>query len=68
MWQEFVIPMILTSGDVTWEGGMHKAYWPPFPWYAMLIFKWVYIPKHKGAWRFGCSSVDMVPRDLALGG
>lgn len=57
---------MLTNADNTWEKGVHDAYWPPFPWYVALIFRYVYQPKNKGAWRFSCSDGGGNPRDLAF--
>ena len=62
--QEFVLPIMLTNGDNTWEKGIHDAYWPPFPWFVGLIFKYVYVPKHKGVWRFSSADSNGTPRKL----
>lgn len=49
--------------DVTFDGGMHAA-WPPLPWIAMVLFRWIFIPRNKGWWRFAPCDSYMQPREL----
>lgn len=56
--------MILASGDIRFEKGFHEHYWPPYPFFVGWMFKYWYAPKHKDAWRFGCSDLDGNPKDL----
>ena len=57
---------MVMNGDLTYEKGVHESYWPPFPWFAGYIFRWKYVPKHAGAWRFSCSDSYGNPRELAF--
>lgn len=61
---EFEIPIALTNIDSTFEHPYHVKTWPPFPWYAAVIFRWFYVPKHKGAWRFSCCDWYGKPKEL----
>jgi len=63
---DFVVPLMVTNADNTWEQGIHAAYWPPWPWFVGLIFRYVHVPKHKEVWRFSCSDAGGNPRDLAF--
>jgi len=58
------VPFIITNSDVTYEGGVHGPRFPPFPWFVSQIFRWVYIPKLKGAWRFSSCDDYGKPREL----
>ena len=62
--QEFVLSLVLTNGDNTFEPGVHDPYWPPLPFYVRWIIRYIYVPKQKGAWRFSCSDSYGNPRDL----
>ncbi|PMD47807.1 hypothetical protein L207DRAFT_523164 [Hyaloscypha variabilis F] len=61
---EFEIPIAVVCLDYTFEDPYHAKSWPPFPWFAALIFRWLYMPKHKGAWRFGCCDWHSKPKEL----
>lgn len=58
------IPLILTNMDISFEKEWHTATWPPVPWFVCVIFRWLYVPKHKGAWRFSSCDAHGNPRDL----
>jgi len=58
------IPIVLTNIDITFEKGVHEEVWPPYPWIAAVMFRWLYVPRHKGAWRFSCCDPHGYPRDL----
>ncbi|TEY76400.1 hypothetical protein BOTCAL_0059g00300 [Botryotinia calthae] len=58
------VPFLITNSDVTYESGIHGPRFPPFPWFVGLIFRWIYIPKLKGAWRFSCCDDYGVPKEL----
>ena len=62
--QYTTIPLILSNMDVTYEGNLHRAIWPPFPWFALLMFRWMYFPRHKGAWRFASCGQYGIPQEL----
>jgi hypothetical protein len=50
--------------DVTFEDNLHKDTWPPIPWFPQLIFRWQFVPKYKGAWRFASCDARGVPQEL----
>lgn len=58
------VPFIITNSDVTYEDGIHGPRFPPFPWLVGQIFRWVYIPQLKGAWRFSSCDDYGVPKEL----
>ncbi|KAG4413505.1 hypothetical protein IFR04_013370 [Cadophora malorum] len=58
------IPIVLTNMDIPFEKPFHQAVWPPFPWFAALMFRWMYLPRHKGAWRFSCCDWYGNPKEL----
>jgi hypothetical protein len=57
-------PIIMTNIDLTFEKGVHEEAWPPYPWIAAVMFRWLYVPKNKGAWRFSCCDTYGYPKDL----
>lgn len=61
---EHELPFGIVNMDVTFEGPIHKGTWPPMPWFVLLIFQWVHIPKHKSAWRFASCDSSGRPKDL----
>ncbi|PMD22662.1 hypothetical protein NA56DRAFT_570060, partial [Hyaloscypha hepaticicola] len=62
---EFAIPLVVTNIDRTFEDGWHQTTWPPpVPWFVPYIFRWIYLPKHKGAWRFSCCDWYGKPKEL----
>ncbi|KAG0649507.1 hypothetical protein D0Z07_4568 [Hyphodiscus hymeniophilus] len=58
------VPCFLTNMECGAEGGIHDKFWPPVPWYALLVFRWWFIPKNKGAWRFSSCDSRGYPKDL----
>ncbi|KAG4432198.1 hypothetical protein IFR05_012321 [Cadophora sp. M221] len=58
------IPIVLTNMDIPFEKPFHSSSWPPFPWIAAVMFRWVYLPRHKGAWRFSCCDQYGKPKQL----
>lgn len=60
------VPFLIVNSDVTYEGGIHGARFPPFPWAVHQIFRWVYIPQLKAAWIFASCDDWGVPKDLSL--
>lgn len=58
------IPFILHNMDITFENNLHVGVWPALPWIAQLIFCWFYVPKYKGAWRFGSCDAYGRPKEL----
>lgn len=46
------------------EDGIHRATWPPMPWFVQVMFRWRYIPLHKGAWRFSSCDQYGYPKEL----
>lgn len=62
--QDHVVPFLMTNTDKTFEDGLNNDTWPPFPWIANLIFRWIYVPRHKGAWRFSPCDVYGQPKEL----
>ncbi|CZR62178.1 uncharacterized protein PAC_12075 [Phialocephala subalpina] len=60
----YEIPVVMTNFDVPFEAPYHQAVWPTIPWYAMIVFRWVYIPRNKGAWRFSCCDSYGIPKEL----
>lgn len=62
------VPFLITNSDVTYEGGIHGARFPPFPWFVHEIFRWIYVPKLKGAWMFSSCDDYGVPRELPFVG
>ncbi|KAE8445570.1 hypothetical protein EG329_013334 [Mollisiaceae sp. DMI_Dod_QoI] len=60
------VPFLITNSDITYESGIHGARFPPFPWFVSQIFRWVYIPQLKGAWRFASCDDYGVPKELAF--
>lgn len=62
--QNIEVPFIMTNIDVTFEGGLHSDRWPPFPWFAGLLFRWLFVPKNKNAWRFSTCDPKGNPREL----
>ncbi|KAH8804650.1 hypothetical protein F5884DRAFT_754250 [Xylogone sp. PMI_703] len=61
---EFEVPLMVTNMDFTFEKGVHEKHWPPWPWFAGFMFRWVFIPKHKGYWRFSTCDSKGMPKDL----
>ncbi|KAH6682685.1 hypothetical protein B0J14DRAFT_555972 [Halenospora varia] len=62
------VPFLITNSDVTYEGGIHGARFPPFPWFVHEIFRWIYLPRLKGAWRFSSCDDYGMPRELPFVG
>jgi len=62
--KDYEIPVLLTNLDNSFEKPYHDSIWPPFPWIAFKIFAWVYIPRHKGTWRFSCCDSYGRPKEL----
>ncbi|KAF8855848.1 hypothetical protein BDZ45DRAFT_486798 [Acephala macrosclerotiorum] len=64
------VPFLITNADVTYEDGIHGARFPPFPWFVHQIFRWVYIPILKDAWKFSSCDDYGMPKELpfAIGG
>ncbi|KUJ16997.1 uncharacterized protein LY89DRAFT_718704 [Mollisia scopiformis] len=60
----YEIPVVITNFDVPFEEPYHQAVWPAIPWHVSLIFRWIYIPRHKGAWRFSCCDTHGYPKEL----
>lgn len=60
----YEIPIVMTNFDVPFEAPYHQATWPPLPWIAATIFRWLYIPRHKGAWRFSSCDSRGRPKEL----
>ncbi|PMD67691.1 uncharacterized protein K444DRAFT_649527 [Hyaloscypha bicolor E] len=58
------VPFLITNSDVTYESGIHGERFPPFPWFVHQIFRWVYIPQLKGAWRFASCDDYGMPKEL----
>jgi len=58
------VPFLITNSDVTYEDGVSGPRFPPFPWFVGQIFRWVYIPHLKNAWRFSCCDDYGVPKEL----
>jgi len=58
------VPFLITNSDVTYESGIHGPRFPPFPWAIGQLFRWVYIPQLKGAWRFSSCDDYGVPKEL----
>ncbi|RFU27023.1 hypothetical protein B7463_g9300, partial [Scytalidium lignicola] len=61
---EFEVPLMATNIDLTFEKGLHEKHWPPWPWFAGLMFRLVFIPKHKGYWRFSTCDSKGMPKEL----
>ncbi|TVY23815.1 hypothetical protein LHYA1_G007581 [Lachnellula hyalina] len=58
------IPMFVTNIDYSFEAPIHVTVWPPWPWVAGVLFRWVYIRKRKAVCRFSsCDSYGM-PKEL----
>ncbi|TVY54356.1 hypothetical protein LCER1_G004237 [Lachnellula cervina] len=61
---DLAIPMFVTNIDYSFKAPIHESAWPPWPWFVVVLFRWVYIPKRKGACRFSsCDSYGM-PKEL----
>jgi hemerythrin-like domain-containing protein len=62
----FGVPLFIQNLDVTYEEGVHVEHgdWPPMPWVALTIFRWIYIPKQKSAWRFASCDPYGRPKEL----
>ncbi|KAE9369989.1 hypothetical protein N431DRAFT_493670 [Stipitochalara longipes BDJ] len=58
------VPFLITNSDVTYDSGIHGERFPPFPWFVHQIFRWVYIPQLKGAWRFASCDDCGMPKEL----
>jgi len=58
------VPFLITNSDVTYESGIHGVRFPPFPWLIGVLFRWVYVPQLKGAWRFSSCDDYGIPKDL----
>ncbi|RDW64605.1 hypothetical protein BP6252_10256 [Coleophoma cylindrospora] len=57
-------PFVMTNLDATFEQPLHHAIWPPFPWFAGLLLRLVYVPRNAGAWRFSSCDTKGRPKDL----
>ncbi|EON97414.1 putative hemerythrin hhe cation binding domain-containing protein [Phaeoacremonium minimum UCRPA7] len=44
-------PFAFQCHDKSFEDGRF-AYWPPLPWFVMLLLRWFAVPKHKTWWQF----------------
>lgn len=64
MRQILEVPCILTNMELYAEDGIHRATWPPMPWFVLVMFRWRYIPLHKGAWRFSSCDQYGYPKEL----
>jgi hypothetical protein len=50
--------------DITFENNMHIGVWPLLSWTAQLVARWFWVPKYKGAWRFGSCDIYGRPKEL----
>ncbi|KUI68305.1 hypothetical protein VM1G_03929 [Cytospora mali] len=57
------VPFFLCNHDRTFEEGKFAG-WPPVPWFARLLVRWFFAPKHKAWWRFAPCDVYGEPRDM----
>lgn len=55
--------MALTNHDKTFEGGIHEG-WPPAPWLAMLMLRWLFVPVNRRLWRFSACDSYGRPKEL----
>jgi hypothetical protein len=62
--QEHAVPFAMVNMDITYESNLHKDAWPPIPKVGLLIFRILYVPKHRRAWRFGSCDVSGRPKEL----
>ncbi|KAK1498028.1 hemerythrin HHE cation binding domain-containing protein [Colletotrichum tamarilloi] len=63
-WYEKLMKKLLgRMGDPKLKEGVH-AWWPPVPWIAFLMMRWLYIPAHKNWWRFSSCDDRGAPREL----
>lgn len=53
----------MSNLDRSYEEGIHKD-WPEIPWFVGLIFRYLYIPKNKTAWRFAACDSRGMPKEL----
>lgn len=63
-YQDTEIPFLMTNADLSFEKPIHDAVWLPLPWYVAMMFRWFYVPKYKGAWRFSCCDSHSLPKEL----
>lgn len=54
----------MTNSDVTYESGIHGDRFPPFPWLVGQLFRWWYVPRLRGAWRFSSCDDYGMPKQL----
>lgn len=57
--------MVLCNHDRTFEEGKFAG-WLSIPWFASLLVRWVFAPKHKTWWRFAPCDVSGQPRELVF--
>ncbi|KAF5676543.1 hypothetical protein FHETE_2039 [Fusarium heterosporum] len=58
-----LLPLAMVLHDKTFEGGIWQDF-PPLPWIALVVVRWMFVGTHKDWWRFsGCDSYG-VPKDL----
>jgi len=61
---DLAVPLFVTNIDFSFEAPIHESAWPPWPWFAGVLFRWVYIARRKDTCRFSsCDSYGM-PKEL----
>jgi hypothetical protein len=54
----------MTNMDLTFEGGLHRDRWPPFPSVVGIILRWFFIGPKQRTWRFATCDAKGMPKDL----
>ncbi|RGP74487.1 hypothetical protein FLONG3_6046 [Fusarium longipes] len=58
-----IVPLAMILHDKTFENGLWSDF-PPLPWFAMVIIRWLFVRTHQDWWRFsGCDSTS-IPKEL----
>lgn len=61
--QYTTVPFALHVHDKTFDKGVF-AWWPPIPWFGMLILRWFFVPRHEAWWASGPCDASGNPRDM----
>ncbi|KAL7275243.1 hypothetical protein RUND412_001831 [Rhizina undulata] len=58
-----VLALFVMNLDLTFEGGIHKSF-PPVPWIAWVMLKWVFTWPNRKYWKFSSCDRHGNPREL----
>lgn len=61
--QNEIFPLAIIFHDKTFDDGVWQHF-PPVPWIAMLLLRWLFMYTHKDWWRFAGCDFTSQPKEL----